>query len=352
MVGNPGPAASKPLPIGKLPAELLEIILQSTLVRDPDVLVGPGIGLDCAVVEIGDRILVLKSDPITFVAENIGWYAVQVNANDIATTGAKPRWMIATLLLPENQTTSQLVLGIQEQIINACNAIGVTIIGGHTEITHHLDRPIITGTMIGEVNREQLIIPSGARPGDQILITKSVPIEATAILAKEFKDVILAREPSLNLEEIRAASHYLYEPGISVLEDAQIAIAAGCVHAMHDPTEGGLYNAAWELAQASGCSLWIDPDLVPITSLSSRICSAMKIDPLGAISSGALLLVVAEEEAPEICSALANQGIPCTCIGKVIDRSPEPKVFQDPKTQAVLLPRADRDEIARLFDEQ
>ncbi len=128
----------------------------------------------------------LKSDPITFATDDIGWYAVQINANDIATTGSTPRWMLATLLLPENQTSPDLVEHIFKQINQAAGALGISLIGGHTEITYDLNRPILMGTLLGEVERSKLIVPSGAQPGDQLLLTKGVPIEATALLAREF----------------------------------------------------------------------------------------------------------------------------------------------------------------------
>ena len=349
--GKAGNASLQPLPIGKLPVELLETILKNTPGNDERVIVGPGIGLDCAVIEAGDRLFVLKSDPITFAAEDIGWYAIQVNANDLATAGAMPRWMLVTLLLPEGETTTELVIRIQEQLVTASKKIGATIIGGHTEITHGLDRVIVAGTMIGEVENKRLITPRGAVPGDQLLLTKSVPIEATAILANEFAEEIRSINSGLDRDAIKAGRNYLYDPGISVLNDARIAIGAGDVHAMHDPTEGGLYNAAWELAQASGCTLWIDPDLVPVTQLSRRICKALDIDPLGAISSGALLIAAADRDAQAISTALDENDICCTHIGGVVEKSATPAVYREAGVLDKLLPRVDRDEIARLFDE-
>ena len=159
------------LPVGKLPAGLLANLLAQSPVQDPRVVLRPGIGLDCALVDVGDTLLALKSDPITFATDEIGWYAVQVNANDIATTGAAPRWFLATLLLPEGGATAGLAKAINQQLHSACQEIGVTIVGGHTEITYNLDRPILVGTMIGEVRREDLVTPKGALPGDLLLLT-------------------------------------------------------------------------------------------------------------------------------------------------------------------------------------
>ena len=160
-------------------------MLNKAPIFDNRVLFGPGIGRDCAVVDAGKNLLVFKSDPITFTADQIGWYAVQVGANDIATMGALPRWYLATLLLPEGKTDSSLVENITEQIFAACREMEISLIGGHTEITYGIDRPILVGTMIGEVARHELVTPQGIHAGDHILLTKGVPIEGTAILARE-----------------------------------------------------------------------------------------------------------------------------------------------------------------------
>lgn len=334
------------LPIGKLPADLLARLLKRYSVKDPRVLLGPGIGWDCAVIDFGANLLVVKSDPITFATEEIGWYAVQVNANDLATTGAVPRWFMVTLLLPEGKTTPELVETISQQVHHACEEIGVEVVGGHTEITYGLNRPILAGTMLGEVSRETLVTPQGANPGDRVLLTKGVPIEATAILAREFPNRL---RDAIGADEIEQAQAFLYNPGISVLREARLALASGRVSAMHDPTEGGLAMALWELAEASGQSLAFDPGAVPVPDLSARICQALELDPLAAIASGALLLTVPETEASHVCRALEKEGIPCAEIG-VVAPGP-PAVWRVIDKRRELLPRPERDEIARLFVE-
>ncbi len=331
------------LPVGKLPPELLQRLLDKARRNDPRLLLGPGIGLDCAVIEFDDRCLVFKSDPITFATDEIGWYGVQVNANDIATTGAQPRWMLVTLLLPEGKTTSNLVDKIMEQVSKACEQIDVSIIGGHTEITYGLERVILIGTMIGEVARDQLITPKGASPGDRILLTKGIPIEAMSILAPEFPERLAGE---LSADELHRAVAYLYDPGISVLREARLATAAGHVTAMHDPTEGGLIAALWELSQASGRALWVDLEAVPILPLVERACKALGLDPYRAIASGALLMTASLGEAIKIQNALEVAGITCADIGEV--REGPPLVWEYRKHQK-LLP-SERDEIARLFD--
>jgi hydrogenase maturation factor len=337
--------AEKIFPVGKLPAELLARLLSKAPVTDPRVLIGPGVGLDCAVIEAGDKLLVLKSDPITFATDEIGWYAVQVNANDIATAGAEPCWFMMTLLLPEGRTTAKLAEEITRQVYQACEGIAVSVVGGHSEITYGLDRPILIGTLIGEVARDALVTPRGAAPGDRVLLTKGVPIEATAILARQFPERL---QGVFSPAEIEEARDFLYKPGISVLPDARLAVKAGRVTSMHDPTEGGLATALWELAEASGHSFVIDPEAVPVPSLSRRLCAFFGLDPLASIASGALLMTARAEDAPSICRALDAEGIQCSDIGSV--QAGPPAVRRKTALGLELLPRPERDEIARLFE--
>jgi hydrogenase expression/formation protein HypE len=301
------------LPIGKLPPELLSNLLRRHAPSDPRVLLGPGVGLDCAVLDFGETLLIAKSDPITFTEEEIGWYAVHVNANDVVTTGAAPRWFLATLLLPEERADSAMVTDIFDQIGDACKYIGAQLVGGHTEITAGLDRPILAGTMLGEVDRERLITPQGAQPGDHLLLTKGVPIEATSILAREFSD----RLSDVPADVISAASDFLHQPGISVVPEALAAAETGDVTAMHDPTEGGLASGLWELAVAANVKLVIDRDSILIPPESSVICEVLGVDPFESIASGALLLSVKSEEVENVCTAIEAQGVTVSVIGQV-----------------------------------
>lgn len=332
------------LPLGKLPSDMLARLLVQAPLKDNRIVLGPGIGLDCAVVQGSSRLLVFKAEPITFASDNIGWYAVQVAANDIATTGATPLWYLVTLMLPEGKTDEALVDHIGSQLFNACREIGVAVIGGHTEITYGLDRPILSGTMIGEVEADRLVTPRGAAPGDHLLLTKGVPIEATALLAREFPERLAG---FLSEEEIRQAAGYLYNPGISVLRDAQIALSAGQVNAMHDPTEGGLAAALWELAEASGCALEVNTAEIHVPELAGKLCRAFQIDPLASIASGALLLSVPEGHDRAVCSALQSAGISCTSIGRVIKKGPaEVRDLSNDK----ILTRPARDDITRVYE--
>jgi len=330
---------------GKLPPELLVKLLSAAPTQDERVVLGPGIGLDCAVVDVGSNLLVFKSDPITFATDQIGWYAVQINANDIATTGASPAWFLVTLLLPPGNTKTELVEEINQQVVQACQQIGVTVIGGHSEVTRAVNQPVIMGTLIGEVSHENLVTPKGAQPGDRLLLTKGIPIEAVSILAREFSDQLGDQLPR---QDIKLAQEYLHQPGISILKDAQVATKAGRVTAMHDPTEGGLAAALWELAQACRHTLVFNPHEVPISPLAGRICALFDLDPLAAIASGALLLTTPPDQVAQVRQALELEGIPCSEIGMVENGAA--RVWVNTNGKRTLLPYPERDEIARLFD--
>lgn len=329
------------LPLGKLPPELLEHILQKAPILDKRVVLGPGTGLDCAVVDNGENYLVFKSDPITFTAKDIGWYSVQINVNDLVTTGATPKWMMATLLLPEGSTTTSMVENISEQLFNACKDYGISLIGGHTEITHGVDRPLLLSTLIGEVGKDRLITPKGAKVGDSILLTKGVPIECIAIIASDFDTQM---ETFLTKDEFIEARNYLHEPGISIFKDSQLALSQGGVTAMHDPTEGGLAAALWELSIASHKKLEIDKRKIIIPPLAEKICSHFNINPLNSIASGALLFTVDPKSVAPIIKILAQEKIICTEIGSVCEEGTG--VWMDGKP----LERPVRDEIALLYE--
>jgi len=336
---------SSVLPTGKLPLEMLQQLLGRYAQSDPRLIAGPGIGEDVAVVDMGDRYLVIKTDPITFATEQIGWYAVHVNANDIATSGATPLWMLNTILLPEGKTTRDLADSILYQLHEACVSLGIVLVGGHTEITWGLDRPIVVGVMIGEVAKDRLITTAGARVGDEIVVVKSIPIEATAIIAQEKADDLRAR--GYNQETIQRAARYLHDPGISVMEAAKIAASAPGVHAMHDPTEGGLATGLHELACAAGAGVRMWADRVPLAPEGARLCAEYGLDPLGSIASGALIVAIAREATGDLLARYQAAGIRATIVGELTPPG-EGMIMVRGGIQEPL-PRFDADEITRLF---
>jgi hydrogenase maturation factor len=310
---------SQRFPVGKIPIRTLERLLKRNRINDPRVIVGPAIGEDAAVIDMGgDRYLVAKTDPITFTADQIGWYAVHINANDIVTMGARPLWYLATLLLPEDVTTEALAEKIFHDTMEACKSIGVSLIGGHTEITCGLSRPIVVGQMLGEVEKHRLVRTNGARPGDAIILTKGIAIEGTAVIAREREDEMLQ---ILGEQTLMRCRNFMYRPGISVFKEALVAAECGSIHAMHDPTEGGLASALYEVAWAANVGLLVQADAVPVFPETQAICNHYHIDPMGLIASGALLIMVPVKSAEKILTALLSQGIAATVIGKVTDKS-------------------------------
>jgi hydrogenase expression/formation protein HypE len=347
MTENPWPASPElegPLKVGKLPMDLLQSLLARYSQEDERVVVGPRIGEDAAVVDMGERYLVAKSDPITFATDEIGWYVVHVNTNDVAAMGAIPRWFLLTLLLPDRQTDPLLVEEILSQVAETCRELGIVLCGGHTEITHGLERPIAIGFLLGEVEKVDLIRTSGALVGDDVILTKGIAIEGTAILAREAEERLIGL---VDGDTLARARRFLHEPGISVLKDARIAIEAGRVHAMHDPTEGGLATGLWELAHAAGKGIVVDLGQVPLFEETASFCRALGLDPLGLIASGALLLAVEPTDSPQIVAALRAQGIDATVIGQVVDG---PVMVQAQETEGLRrLPVFEQDELTRVL---
>lgn len=333
------------LPVGKLRADMLQALLDKAPVRDSRVIVGPRIGEDAAVIDMGDRYLVATTDPITFTTDDLGWYALHVNANDLAVRGARPRWFLATLLLPEGATTGESVEQIFAQLTEACDELEVSLVGGHTEITHGLPRAVIVGTMLGEVDRDKLVTTGGARVGDAVVLTKGVPLEGASVIAREKEAELLAR--GVPAAVIRRAKAFLRTPGISVLPEAEIACELATVHAMHDATEGGLATALHELAAASGVGLRIDRDRITILPEGAAICGAFGLDPLGTLASGALLLTLAPADAGIVIHALAREGIDSHFIGQVVAREKGVTLVDGARTEP--LPVFHQDEITRIF---
>lgn len=334
------------IPVGKLPPRLLEGLLSRYRVTDPRVIEGPGIGKDAAVIDMGDRYLVAKTDPITFATDEIGWYAVHVNANDIACCGAVPRWFLATLLLPEKGTTPELVESIFQQIATACDQLGISLCGGHTEITFDLKRPIVVGQMLGEVAPDHYVMATGAKVGDALLLTKGIAIEGTAVIAKEKRAELRDTMPE---SELQRCARFLHEPGISVVRDAQLAFEVGGVHALHDPTEGGVATGLWELAQASDVGLVIDEERLPVVTECQNLCRHFGLDPLGLIASGSLLISAAADRSHAIVERLVEAEIDAALIGEVVPSDESCRMRSADGTLRPL-PEFPRDEITRLFE--
>jgi hydrogenase expression/formation protein HypE len=304
---------SSALPIGKLPGQLLARLIATYATSDPTVVVGPGIGGDAAAIDVGATTLVVKSDPITFASESPARYLVDVNANDLACLGATPRWMMVTALLPEG-TTEELVESHFRELRDACKQRSISLVGGHTEVTFGIARPILVGVLIGEVERGRLVRPGGARAGDQLLLTGAVAIEGTALVARELGDRL---RDALDPVIVERAANFLSDPGISVAAEAIALLDAGGITALHDPTEGGLATGVRELALAAGCGATIDRDAVPILPETAAIAETFGLDPLGMLASGSLLAAADPDAVDRLLSISGTLGIRLTPIGEV-----------------------------------
>lgn len=307
--------SKRSLSVGKLdPATLRQVIFSRLGVQDPRVMLGPDIGEDATVIDFGDRALVVHSDPITGAIENIGWHAVNVCANDIATRGVRPLWMLTVLLLPEGVGEDQLKK-ITAQIDEAAKELGVAVVGGHSEVTPGIDRPILVTTALGEAPKEKFVRTSGAQVGDSIIVTKGAAIEGTAILSHELESVL---QKKIDKETISRGKRFIKK--ISVVKEALTAVEVGGVHAMHDATEGGIAVGLQELGWASNVGIIAYEKKVPIYRETEAICQALKIDPLRTISSGALLIAVHPEKTEKMLAALKSEGVRAATIGKVVNK--------------------------------
>ena len=336
----------KVLPLGKLP-EHLQSLLRHLPKHDPRLLIGAQIGEDAAVIDAGDRYLVVTTDPITFATDHIGRYAVDINANDVAVLGARPMWFFVVMLLPEGRTTPELAESIMADVRTTCEGLGVTVAScGHTEITQGLDRPILVGQMLGEVAPARLVRKTRIAIGDRILLTRGVAIEGTAILAREKSEWLRGRVDAALLSR---AAHFLVEPGISVVSAALAAAGVGeAVHAMHDPTEGGIAAGLFELVAPAGLGLKVIREHIPVLPETDAICLALALDPLKLIASGALLVAVEPNEAGSVLAAIGDAGAPVVVIGEVRPSSEGTTIMTNGAGEPLVPP--DRDEIARAFE--
>jgi hydrogenase maturation factor len=332
-----------PMPIGKFPCDLLERYLDDFSFQDESVIINPGIGEDTAAIDIqSSETLILKSDPITFATDSIGYYTVLINANDIATSGAIPRWLLTTLLFPPQSTPSQ-AFQVMQDLKTACYQWGITLCGGHTEITDAVTRPVVTGMMAGVVERSRLLDKRNIRTGDALWITKSLAVEGTSIIAREFGDRL--RLSGYTDGEINRLKEFLFS--ISILDEARIAADTPGVVAMHDVTEGGLASAVSELSTAGRHIIKIRMAAIPVYPETSRLCKLLKIDPLGLIASGCLLICCRPDYCQSLIDNMSRRHISLTQIGEIGPPGKGVEAYDQEKP--VKWPEFATDEITRLL---
>lgn len=335
-----------PLPQGKLPNDLLAGFLAGVHGDDPALLVPPGVGEDVAVADLGGaELLVAHGDPITLGGGDPGAAAVLVNSNDIAAAGAEPRWLLATVLLPPGSTASQ-ALALLDGLSAAAARAGVTLAGGHTEVTDAVTRPVVSLATLGTLGRAELKDKRSARAGDRVLLTKELAMEGAALLAEELGDRLRAEGLSAQeLETCRAL-----QDRASILPEARLARAFAGVHAMHDVTEGGLAAAVYELAAATGHGVLVHRDRIPVSPGTRRLCALLGADPLGLIASGSLLICCSPTEAAPLLAALRAAGVPAADIGELTEEGAGVAALE--RGRPAPWPYFATDEAARLLEQE
>ena len=301
-------------PVGKLPIPVLDFLLRRYTSKTKGLIVGPQIGLDATIIKWDKTFLVAKTDPITFTTIELGEYLVRINANDIACMGGRPKYLLVTFLLPEHGVNKRYVEKLFGQVSRACRSLAISFCGGHTEITGGLSRPIAIGAMLGEIKDKTRIYLSPSREGDEVILVKGIAIEGTAILAREKEDVISKK---FGEAFTKRAAFYLKAPGISILKEAETAWQCGGVRAMHDPTEAGLSGGLYELSLRLNMGMEIDRQAIIILPECEKISSYFGLNPLGLISSGALLVVVVKGKGNKLVATYRRKGILADRLGQL-----------------------------------
>jgi len=302
------------LPTGKVPLKILKnIVFRYLGAHRSDVIMGPSIGEDAALVKVGKKLVVISGDPVTGAVEKVGWLAVHVNANDVASRGIRPLWFVSCILLPEH-SRKNIVQKICRQIDRAARELNVAVIRGHTEVTLGLLHPVVIGCILGLAERGKYVTSGGAKPRNKIILTKGAGIEGTAILASDRRRVL---NKAFGKEFTARAEMYFNQ--ISVVKDALVAYRIGGVTAMHDPTEGGISCGLHELADASNVGFRVFEDRIIVNSETRAICDFFQVDPLQLISSGALIITANPEKSEKIIQALSNNRIQSAIIGEIVE---------------------------------
>lgn len=298
--------------IGKVPENILKraVFKQIKQIR-PEVLLGAGVGEDCAAIEAGqDEVLVFSTDPITGASKGMGRLAVHITANDLASSGAQPIGILTCIILPP-RTREKKLHDLMEEIVVTANSLNIQVMGGHTEVSDVVNRPVITVTGIGKVSKKQLVSTGGLRPGDELVMTKWAGLEGTGIIVGEKYEELSTRLP----QELLAAAEKLGQE-ISVIPEAEIGVKHG-VSAMHDVTEGGIFGALWEMGEASGVGLTVDLEKIPIRQETVEVCEFFDINPYMLISSGSMLMGTSRGNL--LVEELESHGIPAAVIGRAVE---------------------------------
>ncbi len=298
--------------LGKVPETVLKrSVLNQIVHRREEVVVGPAIGEDCSVLSIAeDEVLVLSADPITGTVQDIGTFAVHITANDIASNGAEVIGIMLTILLPEGTSEPDLKSMMQD-IEAVCVKLNIEVIGGHTEVTKAVHQPIVTVTGVGKMKRNGIIKTAGAKPGQEIVMTKWAGLEGTAIIASAREEQLRSKYSASFIDGAKKLIEY-----ISVVPEAMVARAAN-VTSMHDVTEGGIFGALWEIGVASKVGLEVDLKKILLKQETVEICEFFDLNPYMLISSGCMLIIT--DKANQLVDQLRTAGITAAVIGRITE---------------------------------
>lgn len=295
--------------IGKVPENVLKrTVFKQIHCRRPEVLLHPGVGEDCsAVAAEPDEVLVFSTDPITGAEQGMGTFAVHITANDLASSGAEPVGIITSIILPPSAEEKDL-RQMMKEMEEACAELNIEIMGGHTEVSDVVNRPVITVTGVGKAKRDALISTGGLKPGDELVMTKWAGLEGTSIIARERRGQLLETLPEDLVGTAADLIRYL-----SVVPEAAVAVNTGAT-AMHDVTEGGIFGALWEIGAASGVGITADLRKIPVRQETIEICEVFDINPYMLISSGSMLIGCPQGNL--LVERLNEAGIPAAVIGR------------------------------------
>jgi len=327
------------LPFGKIPIHILkEVVFKNLGVKRQEVVLGPAAGFDGAIIDIGNKSLIISMDPITGAIERIGWLAVNINANDVATFGVEPMYLFSCILLPE-KANKKIVETVCVQMGEAAKNLGIAIVGGHCEVTPTLTNPIVVGCTMGMAEKGNYVTAGGAKPKDKLILTKSAGIEGTAILASDREKQLMK---AMSATTLHIAKNFYTQ--ISVVKDALTAFKTGRVHAMHDPTEGGVSGGIHEMADASNLGVKIFEEDIQVQTETVKICDFFKVDPLRLISSGALLISAEPGFSEKIVNRLKQERIPASLIGEFLE-NPQDRIIMRKSGKVQTLPRPSFDHL-------
>jgi hydrogenase maturation factor len=321
---------------GKLPSEILGKYVLDMIAADGvkrgEVVSRAGLGVDCAVLDVGDEYLSVSCDPITTAGKNIGRLAVHVNVNDMAASGCEPVGMTMTLLLPPDAPETELETIIKDAV-TAANEVGVEIVGGHTEITDAVNRPVLSAAVFGKSVKRRFVASSGAKAGQQLVLTKWAGLEGTVILAYDAEETFDARFGADFTSRAKKCGDML-----SVMRESRVAMAFGAA-AMHDATEGGVLGACYEIAHASKIGVDVFAESIPILPETRAVCDFLNINPLKLISSGAML--IAADDGAGLVEKLNSEGINAVVIGRFTPPENGRRVFYGETAAILEQPEAD-----------